>query len=136
MTVTTHYLNWPDIKASTPDSATTREPPSVPLIGQVYPLPPTPAPVLHLHCGHTSCDLRVSTYKFVWEEDEDDSRSDSISSSGDKAASCGDLQDNAECPDLQDSGPCTKSLNTDGGGVASKREVVIEMLESKQTKQQ
>lgn len=123
ITTTSRYLNWPCIKSSPQPPAPSDSPHPTP---SAPPTPATPPPVLHLQCGHTSCDLRVTTYEFVWDESDelDDSSSsesstDYPSSSEEEASgSASDLQDTDKHPVLQDTGksPDLQDTTEEGKG--------------------
>lgn len=70
--------------------------PTPPPLGPApLPTPPLSPQVFHLQCGNSSCDFHISTYEFVWDEDDelDEDSSDSYDSSEDDGSSSSEVQD-------------------------------------------
>lgn len=154
VSIVSHHLDWPDFKESV---AATSPSPSVSSFSAAPLQAPPTAQVFHLQCGNTSCDFRLSTFEFVWDESEELEESlseSSVTSDDDECVSSnGDLQDTTKLTDLpQDTAKSTakhtdlqdtaelkahcgaaKLYNTEKGVVVKKRDtsdIIIEMTES------
>lgn len=141
VSVVSRHLDWPDIRESVAAAASS----VTDFSASPLQAPPT-ARVFHLQCGNSSCDFRLSTFEFVWDENEEleESSSDSSLTSDDEecvSRSNDDLQDTTDLPqdtakstakhtDLQDTAEHiapAKIYNTGKGVVADTSDIIIEM---------